>query len=42
MITLHYFVALGNHRRAVEGFRQLHGIKVLHSPRYTTHGKVGV
>jgi hypothetical protein len=29
----HQVVFLGNHRREVEAFCQLHGISVVHSPR---------
>ncbi len=40
VLGFHQVVTLGNHRRAVEGFCQLYGIKVVHSPEHTTHGKV--
>ncbi len=40
VLGFHQVVTLGNHRRVVEGFCQLYGIKVVHSPEHTTHGKV--
>jgi L-fucose isomerase-like protein len=39
VMGFHQVVTLGNHRSVVEGFCQLYGIKVIHSPRFTTHGK---
>jgi len=41
VLGFHQVVTLGNHRRVVEGFCQLYGINVVHSPEHTTHGKVG-
>ena len=41
VLGFHQVVMLGNHRRAVEAFCQLYGIKVVHSPEHATHGKVG-
>jgi hypothetical protein len=41
VLGFHQVVTLGNHRRVVEGFCQLYGIKIVHSPEHTTHGKVG-
>jgi hypothetical protein len=41
VLGFHQVVTLGNHRRMVEGFCQLYGIKVVHSPEHTVHGKVG-
>ncbi len=41
VLGFHQVVTLGNHRRIVEGFCQLYGIKVVHSPERTVHGKVG-
>lgn len=41
VLGFHQVVTLGNHRRIVEAFCQLYGIKVVHSPEHTTHGKVG-
>jgi len=41
VLGFHQVVTLGNHRRAVEAFCQLYGIKVVHSPEHATHGKVG-
>jgi hypothetical protein len=32
-------VTLGNHRRVVEDFCQLYGIKVIHSPEHTARTK---
>jgi hypothetical protein len=40
VLGFHQVVTLGNHRRVVEGFCQLLGVNVIHSPRFTTHGKV--
>jgi L-fucose isomerase-like protein len=40
VLGFHQVVTLGNHRRVVEGFCQLLGVNVVHSPRFTTHGKV--
>lgn len=37
VLGFHQCVTLGNHRRAVEGFCQLYGIKIVHSPREATH-----
>ncbi len=37
VLGFHQCVTLGNHRRTVEGFCQLYGIKVVHSPREATH-----
>ncbi|MCW5554580.1 MAG: hypothetical protein KIS67_20770 [Verrucomicrobiae bacterium] len=37
VLGFHQCVTLGNHRRVVEGFCQLYGIKVVHSPREATH-----
>lgn len=33
----HQVVTLGDHRRTVEAFCQMYGIKVVHSPRYSAH-----
>jgi L-fucose isomerase-like protein len=33
----HQVVVLGNHRRIIEGFSQLYGIKVIHSPQFGQH-----
>lgn len=41
VLGFHQVVALGNHQRIVEGFCQMYGIRVVHSPEHTTHGKVG-
>ncbi|MCL5096444.1 MAG: hypothetical protein M1608_02710 [Candidatus Omnitrophica bacterium] len=38
VLGFHQVVTLGNHRRVVEGFCQLYGIKVIHSPEHTKHG----
>jgi len=35
-LGFHQVVTLGNHRRVLEGFCQLYGIKVTHSPRFST------
>jgi hypothetical protein len=40
VLGFHQVVTLGNHRRVVEAFCQLYGIKIVHSPEHTTHGKV--
>ena len=40
VLGFHQVVTLGNHRSVVEAFCQLYGIKVVHSPEHTTHGKV--
>lgn len=40
VLGFHQVVTLGNHRRVVEGFCQMLGIKVIHSPEHTVHGKV--
>ena len=37
VLGFHQVVSLGNHRREVEAFCQMYGIKVVHSPR--THGE---
>jgi L-fucose isomerase-like protein len=39
VLGFHQVVTLGNHRRVVEAFCQLYGIKVIHSPKHTAHGK---
>ena len=39
VLGFHQVVTLGNHRRVVEGFCQLMGINVVHSPQFTQHGK---
>jgi len=39
VLGFHQVVTLGDHRRVVEGFCQLMGISVVHSPRFTQHGK---
>lgn len=39
VLGFHQVVTLGDHRRVVEAFCQLYGIKVIHSPEHTTHGK---
>ncbi|HEY5910551.1 MAG TPA: hypothetical protein VJA21_08105 [Verrucomicrobiae bacterium] len=39
VLGFHQVVTLGNHCRMVEGFCQLYGINVVHSPRYGTHKK---
>ena len=36
VLGFHQCVTLGSHRRAVEGFCQMYGIQILHSPRFTT------
>ncbi|HOC54785.1 MAG TPA: hypothetical protein PKI20_04090 [Verrucomicrobiota bacterium] len=38
VLGFHQVVVLGNQRRAVEGFCQLYGIKVVHSPAHATSG----
>jgi len=38
VLGFHQVVALGNHRRMVEGFCQLYNIKVVHSPQRAHHG----
>jgi hypothetical protein len=40
VLGFHQVVTLGNHRRLVEGFCQLYGIRVVHSPRHETHRPV--
>jgi hypothetical protein len=40
VLGFHQVVTLGDHRRVVEGFCQLLGINVVHSPEHTTHPKV--
>jgi hypothetical protein len=40
VLGFHQVVTLGNHRRVVEGFCQLYGVNVVHSPEHTAHGKV--
>ena len=40
VLGFHQVVTLGDHRRVVEAFCQLYGVKVVHSPEHTTHGKV--
>ncbi|HPZ82063.1 MAG TPA: hypothetical protein PL064_01440 [Thermogutta sp.] len=35
-LGFHQVVTLGSHRRVLEGFCQLYGIKVTHSPRFST------
>lgn len=39
VLGFHQVVTLGNHRRAVEGFCQLYGIHIVHSPRFTERAK---
>lgn len=39
ILGFHQVVTLGNHRRIVEGFCQLYGVNVIHSPRHITHGR---
>ncbi|MGQ9524462.1 MAG: hypothetical protein ACUVTZ_06410 [Armatimonadota bacterium] len=39
VMGFHQVVTLGNHRRVVEGFCQLYGIRIIHSPRFTQHGE---
>ncbi len=39
VLGFHQVVTLGNHRRAVENFCQLYGVKVIHSPEHTAPGK---
>jgi hypothetical protein len=34
VLGFHQVVTLGNHKREVEGFCQLYGIRVIHSPRF--------
>jgi hypothetical protein len=41
VMGFHQVVTLGNHRRIVEAFCQLYGIKVVHSPEHPAHAKVG-
>jgi hypothetical protein len=36
----HQVVVLGNHLQIVEGFCQLYGINVIHSPERTEHPKI--
>jgi len=38
VLGFHQVVTLGDHRRVVEGFCQMYGVKVTHSPEHTTHG----
>ncbi len=40
VLGFHQVVTLGNHRRMVESFCQMYGIKIAHSPEHTSHGKV--
>ena len=40
VLGFHQVVTLGNHRRMVEDFCQLYGIKVIHSPEHPTRAKV--
>jgi len=39
VLGFHQVVTLGNHRRMVEAFCQLYGIKVIHSPEHPTRPK---
>ncbi len=39
VLGFHQVVTLGNHRRVVEAFCQLYGIKVVHSPEHSSQGK---
>jgi len=39
VLGFHQVVTLGDHRRVVEGFCQLMGVNVVHSPEHTTHAK---
>jgi hypothetical protein len=41
VLGFHQVVTLGDHRRVVEDFCQLYGIKVIHSPEHPPHAKVG-
>jgi hypothetical protein len=40
VMGFHQVVTLGDHRRVVEGFCQLYGIKVIHSPEHAPHAAV--
>lgn len=40
VLGFHQVVTLGDHRRMVESFCQLMGIRVVHSPEHTTHANV--
>ena len=40
VLGFHQVVTLGNHRRIVEGFCQLYGVQIIHSPRFASHSKV--
>ncbi|HRZ47319.1 MAG TPA: hypothetical protein P5555_19235 [Candidatus Paceibacterota bacterium] len=40
VLGFHQVVTLGDHRRIIEGFCQLYGINVVHSPRYESHPKL--
>lgn len=37
VLGFHQVVTFGDHRRVVEGFCQLYGIRVVHSPQHATH-----
>ena len=39
VLGFHQVVTFGNHRRMVEAFCQLYGIKVIHSPEHSARGK---
>lgn len=39
VLGFHQVVVLGNHRRTVESFCQLHGIRTIHSPERAPHGE---
>jgi len=40
VLGFHQVVTLGDHRRVVEGFCQLMGVNVVHSPEHSIHAKV--
>jgi hypothetical protein len=42
VLGFHQVVTLGNHRRIVEGFCQMYGINVIHSPVRATHPRFGI
>jgi len=39
VLGFHQVVTLGNHRRALQGFCELYGIKHIHSPEHSTFGE---
>jgi hypothetical protein len=42
VLGFHQVVTLGNHRRIIEGFCQMYGINVIHSPEHATHSRFGI